>query len=73
MARGEEYCTLEVVVEAIRDASVLIHLASDEQVTAWIPRSCIHFVSDRALSSAHNGDQMEMRIMEWVATKKGLI
>lgn len=69
--RRDEYATVQVKLKARTDKAAL--LENDDGTEGWVPRSCLHFMTDKAVAQAAIGDTIEARIMEWVATKNGLI
>ena len=41
--------------------------------SGWVPRSCIHFSTDKAVDDMDVGDEAEFKIMQWVADDRGLV
>lgn len=39
----------------------------------WIPRSCIHGADERLLDKHDIGDEIELRMFEWIAERSGLL
>lgn len=39
----------------------------------WIPRSCLHGASDLIVKRAMMGDEADLKIREWIATREGLV
>jgi hypothetical protein len=71
MSRSDNYVTLHLVLKTRTDKAVLF--ADSDGTEAWVPRSCMHFQTDRAVADAAIGNTIEARIMEWVAQQRGLI
>lgn len=70
MSRRDEYVTITATLNARTDKAVRL---STEHALEWVPRSCLHFMSDKAADAATIGDELEWRLMEWVATDRGFI
>lgn len=73
MGRRDEYVTVTCTLAARTDKAVLLHANSDSGGGGWVPRSCLHFMSDKSVSNASIGDELELRVMEWVVEEKGLM
>lgn len=71
MSRRDEYVTVHVALKARTDKAAL--LENSDGAEGWVPRSCMHFMTDKAVAEAAIGATIEARITEWVATKTGLI
>lgn len=69
--RGDErYVTVQGTLKKRTDKAILIETDLGE---GWVPRSCIHFMTDQAVNEMDLGDEGEFRVMEWVANDRGLI
>lgn len=71
MTFREEYVTVTATLKARTDKAALLEDAKGNG--GWVPRSCMHFLTDKAIQNAAIGDEIEGRIMEWIAEQKGLI
>jgi hypothetical protein len=70
---GDDYVRIECTIRAIAPNAVLIE-AENGVGEDWIPRTCIHGADDSDLKSrAMIGRDMSLRVVEWLAKKKGLI
>ena len=73
MSRGEEYVTVTATVKARTEKAVLLDVGDDVSRGAWVPRSTLHFMSDRTVENCAIEDEVELRVMAWVAEDKGLL
>jgi len=73
MSGREDYVTVVAIVKARTDKAVLLALGNDVMRGDWVPRSTLHFNSDRAVDDCYIGDELTIQVMEWVAEEKGLI
>ena len=70
MNRRDEYVTITATLTARTDRAAQL---SNSDAIGWVPRSCMHFMSDKAVAEAAIGDELELRIMEWIADERGFI
>lgn len=73
MTGRDEYVTVTARLKARTAKAVLLNVGKDVERGGWVPRSCLHFMSDKAVQEASLEDELELRIMEWVAEQRGLI
>ena len=71
MSRGEEYITVQATLKAKTDKAVRIETGACDE-GAWVPRSTLHFSSDKAVDDAEPETALELRIMAWVVDREGL-
>jgi hypothetical protein len=64
---SETYRTLDATICLIRPKAILVE--SDNH-KAWIPRSCIHGGDERRLDALDPGDEVELRVFEWLVEKE---
>jgi len=71
--RSEEYVT--IVARFMRRTAKAVLLAQGDSVPrgAWIPRSCIHGVDEKQIDDAATGQELTLRIFEWIAERKSFI
>lgn len=71
MLRGDEK---HVEVEGtLKKRTAKAALIETEHGEGWVARSCIHFLTDKAIDEAEIGDAMQFKIMEWVAKERGFV
>lgn len=73
MRAGDEYVTVEAILKARTDKAVLLDIGTDVSMGAWVPRSCLHFISDKQADQLPLEEKAEWRVREWVAEREGLI
>lgn len=73
MSRGDEYVTVTARLKARTAKAVLLNVGEDVERGGWVPRSCLHFISDKSVESAALEDEIELRVIEWVAEDRGLL
>lgn len=67
---GDNYVTLEGTLVRKTPAAILIRVGGAE---GWVPRSCVHFGTDKAIDDMQAGDEGEFKIMEWLAGDRGFL
>lgn len=73
--RSDRYVMVRVRLLDIRENSLKVDALDDESLRVeFVPLSTIHGVEERAIMRGRVtlGDTFELRVMEWVATKKRL-
>lgn len=69
--RGDEkYTRLDGTLKKRTAKAALIATDIGE---GWVPRSCMHFATDKAIDEMEIDQDGEFQIMEWVAEREGLI
>lgn len=69
--RGDEiYVTIQGRLKRITPRAINIEV---DGLDGWVPRSCIHFSTDKAVDDMSEGDEGEFKIMEWVASDRGFV
>lgn len=63
---GETYVTLTGMIETRTTKAVKFN-------GAWIPRACIHGADEREIDKHENGDEIQLRMFEWVAEREGFL
>ncbi len=72
MTGREEYVTVEVTLKGRTDRAIKVD--TDELFEpVWAPRSTLHFNSDKQSDDLPIGAHLSIKVMEWVASQKGLI
>lgn len=70
--RQIEYVTLQLTFLVKTDQAVKVD--TDElDVPVWIPMTALHFSAHKAIESANHGDEIELRMAEDTARRKGLL
>ena len=67
---SDNYVGVTAKVLCVRPKAVLLE---GEGGQGWIPRSCIHAADDSILGAVGVGDEISVRMFEWIAQKSGLI
>lgn len=73
MSGREDYVTVTATVKARTAKAILLDVGDDVSRGDWVPRSTLHCSSDSAIDNCEIGDNLTLKIMEWVAEEKGLI
>lgn len=69
---SDSYVTVTATLKARSQKAIL--LSHDENLGgAWIARSCIHGADERKLDDYAIGDEVELRLFEWLAEKEGFV
>ena len=69
--RGDEsYVEIEGKLKRKTRAGILIET---ELAEGWVPRSCVHFSTDKAIDDLDIGDEYQFKIMQWVAEDRGFV
>jgi len=69
--RGDEtYVRLNGRLKRRTDKAAMIETDIGE---GWVPRSCMHFATDKAIDDMELGQEAEFQIMEWVAEREELV
>jgi hypothetical protein len=66
---SDNYVGVTAKLLARRPKAILLE---GENGGGWIPRSCIHGGDDSALDAIAIGDEVTLRIFEWVANRENL-
>lgn len=48
-------------------------LLKNDEGQGWVARSCIHGADEGGINAADIGDEITLRMFEWVANDKGLL
>ncbi|HLY06120.1 MAG TPA: hypothetical protein VKR31_10260 [Rhizomicrobium sp.] len=67
---SEQYVTIHARIIGRTNKAVRLQ---QEGETRWIPRSCIHGVDEQQIDSANVGQELDLRIFEWLAKREGLV
>lgn len=70
---SDEYVTVTAMMRKRTAKAVLLDVGDGVSRGAWVPRSCLHFMSDKAVDAAALDDELELRVREWIAEREGLI
>ena len=70
---SDEYVTVTATMRKRTAKAVLLDIGDGVSRGAWVPRSCLHFMSDKAVDDAALDDELELRVREWIAEREGLI
>ena len=68
---SERYVT--VLAKLVRKNARSFIFENAEGEDAVVGRSCIHGVDESAIADACDGDEIEFRVMEWLARKENLL
>ena len=66
---SDTYAKIDCVFVRCTSKAVLITANEGEH---WIPRSCIHGADEQTLDDASYGDEINLRIFEWLADRDDL-
>lgn len=69
----DEYVTVTAKVRGRSAKAVLLDIGEGVSRGAWIPRSCLFGPDDKALDDAEIGDEITLKVREWIAEREGLI
>lgn len=67
---SEDYCKIDCIFVRLSGGAVLIDVSGDKH---WIPRSCIHGADEIRLRDCDEGDELCLRIFEWLCEKESLV
>lgn len=70
---SDDYVTVSVKLKARTKKAVMLSVGDTVERGAWVPRSCLHGADDKKVDEADIDDEMELRIMEWIAEREGLL
>lgn len=70
LSGDERYVEVEGKLKKRSAKAILIET---ELASGWVPRSCVHFSTDKMVDDMDLGDEASFKIMQWVATDRGLI
>lgn len=69
--RGDEkYVDVEGKLKKRTRAAIKIET---DLATGWVPRSCIHFATDKMVDDMDIDDDASFKIMLWVAEDRGFV
>lgn len=71
MSRDEDYVTVHATLLRRTDKAAQVENDFTDK-PVWVPRSCMHFATDRAIDAADLGAELELKLMSWVAVDRGL-
>lgn len=63
---GETYVRVTGMIETRTTKAVKFN-------NAWIPRFCIHGADEREIDKHEIGDEIELRMFDWVAEREGFL
>ena len=67
---SERYVTVTCELVKVLPRSFLVE--NKEGTVVAIGRSCVHGVDEKEIADRAPGDEVEFRVMEWLAEKEGL-
>jgi hypothetical protein len=67
---SDTYVTVTATLLDRRPAAVRLDAGNGGE---WVPRSCIHGADECEIDDADIGDEVTLRMFEWVANKKGFV
>lgn len=67
-----EYVAISVIVRARTTKGAKLSPVVDQDHSAWIGRKCIHPEDDMEIDACKLGDELEVRIEEWLAKKESM-
>jgi hypothetical protein len=70
---SDDYVTVTATMKRKTEKAVLLDVGDHVSRGAWVPRSCLHAMSDIAVANAKPDDELELRIREWIAEREGLL
>ena len=70
---SDTYVSVSVILRRRTSKAVLVSPTEDRSIEAWIPRSCIHGADERTLDGVDLGDEIMLRMWEWIADRESLI
>lgn len=70
---SDSYVGVSVILRRRTAKAVLVSPFADQDESAWIPRSCIHGTDDRVLDAVALGDELTLRMFEWIAERENLL
>jgi hypothetical protein len=70
---GHDYVEITATLRLVRPKSVLIETGDAVPLGCWIPRSCIHGADERSLDRIAIGQEITLRVFEWLAVREDLI
>lgn len=68
---SDDYVTVTATLKARTRKAVLL-ATSDNLDGSWVPRSCIHGGDESKINDYAIGDEIELRMFEWIAEKESL-
>lgn len=67
--RGDEkYVDIDGTLVRKTRAAILIRT---DLVEGWVPRSCVHFSTDKAVDDMADEEDGQFKIMRWLAEERG--
>lgn len=72
MSADEKYVGVTVILRRLTAKAALVSPSAAPEHEAWVPRSCIHGADDSALDAVALGDEIALRMFQWIAQKNGL-
>lgn len=70
---SDNYVGVTVILQKRSVKAVLVSPVADPSVSVWIPRSCIHGADDSAIDAIALGDEVTLRMFEWIANREGML
>lgn len=70
---SEAYITIPVIVRGRTAKGVKLSPVAEPDHAAWIGRSCIHGADDMEIDACKIGDELDVRMFDWVARKEGFV
>ena len=69
---GEDYIGVTAVLRARTRDEVLLDVSDGIDAGRWVPRSCLFGPDDSVIDAVAIGDEITLRIREWIADCEGL-
>lgn len=67
---SDAYAKVDCSFVCVTGKAVLIDIGGDEH---WVPRSCVHGADETRLDTLSYGDEVELRIFQWLCELDGLL
>lgn len=67
--KEERYVTISTTYLRSTEKAIQIDTPNKK---LWIPRSCIHYTSDKEAETWREGDEVEIQVMAWLAEQHDL-
>jgi len=69
--RGDEKY-VEIEGTLVRKTRAAIRIKTD-LAEGWVPRSCVHFATDKMVDDMGDDEDAQFKIMRWVAEERGFV
>jgi hypothetical protein len=67
---SDTYVSVTAKLVRVNPRSFIFENTEGEEVV--VGRSCVHGVDEATIAASSSGDEIEFRVMEWLADKEGL-